>query len=394
MLFSTVSRRVAAAAAQTTSASRRQLHASAVAASSATPSTKSSYTIGLIPGDGIGHEVIPAAAQILSAVSGDKTFDFVNLDAGFEHFTKSGTALPEKTVSTLREACDGALFGAVSSPSHKVEGYASPIVQLRKELDLYANVRPVRRPRLENGTAADTAPLDLLILRENTECLYIKQERIEQTPEGQVAWADRRISERASRRIGQKALDMALARYLQRGHATVTIVHKSNVLSVSDGLFRTTVRDLYAQRPAAYQPIQLNEQLVDSLVYRLYREPHAFDVLCCPNLYGDIVSDAAAALVGSLGLVAGANVGDRFCLGEPVHGSAPDIAGQGIANPIAAVRSAALLLHHLDEHAMATRIERAVDAFLTTAAPSALTPDLPGGKGTTQSVLNGILAGL
>ncbi|RKO83323.1 isocitrate dehydrogenase, partial [Blyttiomyces helicus] len=227
-------------------------------------------TIGLIPADGIGKEVIPAARQVLVAVAPHR-FAFLHLDAGFELFQKTGTALPDITVEKIQSECDGALFGAVSSPSHKVAGYSSPIVALRKRLDLYANIRPVVSP------AGASKPIDILIVRENTECLYIKQERLETLPDGtQVAWADRRISETASKRIGRVAFRMALQRARLRtasaspslwtGPPRVTIVHKSNVLSVTDGLFRESVLAVKGE-DAAFQEVDVEEQLVDSMVY-------------------------------------------------------------------------------------------------------------------------------
>ncbi|RKP26053.1 hypothetical protein SYNPS1DRAFT_14750, partial [Syncephalis pseudoplumigaleata] len=340
-----------------------------------------------------------AARRVLEALpAGAPSFSFVHLDAGFEHFQKTGTALPEETQARLRADCDGALFGAVSSPSHRVAGYSSPIVALRKHLDLYANVRPVASARGQT----EGKPVDMLIIRENTECLYIKQERIETTASGEkVAWADRRISEHASRRIGRMAFRLALVRdavrrtvaeeqRLWKGPPTVTIVHKSNVLSTTDGLFRETVRAVQGEDPA-FAAVRVEEQLVDSMVYRMFREPECFDVAVAPNLYGDIISDGAAALVGSLGLVPSANVGDAFVVGEPVHGSAPDIAGQGKANPVAAIRSAALLLEHMGHTDSAARIYTAVDAVL--AKGSTLTPDL-GGRATTDEVTDAIIRSL
>ncbi|KAJ1562574.1 homoisocitrate dehydrogenase, partial [Nowakowskiella sp. JEL0078] len=341
----------------------------------ASSATKSSFTIGLIPADGIGREVIPAAAAVLEAVNPGK-FKFIDLEAGFELFQKTGVALPDETVTRLKNECDGAMFGAVSSPSHKVAGYSSPIVALRKKMDLYANVRPVASPSVSTRSGNNNA-IDMLIIRENTECLYIKSERLENVDGQQVAWADRRISEKASRRVGKMAFEQALQRHalrLKQAEKTgqlihqkpkVTVVHKSNVLSVTDGLFRESVLAVSKENPQFGSDfIDLEEQLVDSMVYRLFREPHLFDVVVAPNLYGDIISDGAAALVGSLGVVASANVGDNFVLGEPVHGSAPDIAGKGIANPIAAIRSAALLLEYMKLTSEASRIYSAVDKLL------------------------------
>ncbi|KAJ1657532.1 homoisocitrate dehydrogenase [Dispira simplex] len=368
---------------------------------STSPSVSSqpkSLTIGLIPADGIGREVIPAARQVLEHLSSDHQlkFRFVHCDAGFEYFQQNGTALPQTTVDTLRNDCDGALFGAVSSPSHKVAGYSSPIVALRKYLDLYANVRPVistKDPKNPNQKL-----VDMLIIRENTECLYIKKEQQFTGENNQVyAIAERRISQRASERAGRMAFQMALARDAIRqqqpvelrhwaGKPQVTIVHKSNVLSVTDGLWRETIRGVYENTSEYQTRINLEEQLVDSMVYRMFREPEAFDVVVAPNLYGDILSDGAAALVGSLGLVPSANVGDTFVMGEPVHGSAPDIAGQRKANPIAAIRSAALLLENMGLPGPASDIYNAVEATLQAGYK---TPDL-GGSATTEEVTEAV----
>ncbi|KDQ29083.1 hypothetical protein PLEOSDRAFT_1038313 [Pleurotus ostreatus PC15] len=343
---------------------------------------RKSLTIGLIPADGIGREVIPAAKQAILALGSDlpKT-EFVELLAGFEYFKRTGTALPEETVEILKYDCDCALFGAVSSPSKKVVGYSSPIVALRKELDLYANIRPVISVR-----GNEKPSVDLVVVRENTECLYIKQEELTVGPNGKEARATRLITERASRRIGQIAFELASKR--PRKH--LTVIHKSNVLSVTDGLFRETVRavPLLPEVNGRYNDVTVMEQLVDSAVYRLFREPQIFDVMVAPNLYGDIISDAAAALVGSLGLVPSINAGDDFVMGEPVHGSAPDIAGQSIANPLASIRSAALMLRHLGYTKGADRLDIAVDQVIREG--QVLTPDL-GGKSKTEEVVEAVL---
>ncbi|KAJ3070958.1 homoisocitrate dehydrogenase [Podochytrium sp. JEL0797] len=344
----------------------------------ATSSKKGSLTIGLIPADGIGREVIPAAQQVMQAAMDSRVkMSFVPLLAGFELFQKTGVALPEETVRTCLDGkVDGAMFGSVSSPSHKVEGYSSPIVALRKKLDLYANVRPVVSPNKK---------INMVI--------YIKSEKIETNQDGtRTAYATRKISETASRRIANMAFNIAMKRGLLNPTVKplVTVVHKSNVLSVTDGLFREVCLDVWknGQNGEFAKNVRMDEQLVDSMVYRLFREPEKFDVCVAPNLYGDIISDGAAALVGSLGVVASANLGDKFCLGEPVHGSAPDIAGKGIANPIASIRSAAMLLSHLGYTEEAKRIEDAVDRVLIEA--DCLTPDL-GGKGTTRQVTDAVI---
>jgi homoisocitrate dehydrogenase len=277
-----------------------------------------------------------------------------------------------------------------SSPSTKVAGYSSPIVALRKKLDLFANVRPVKTTvGSSNGN-----PIDLVIVRENTEDLYVKEERTTEGPDGKVAEAIKRISERASHRISTIAGEIALRRQNirsasanpTRDQAMVTITHKSNVLSQTDGLFRETARKALAAQK--FSSVHVEEQIVDSMVYKLFRQPEYYDVIVAPNLYGDILSDGAAALVGSLGLVPSANVGDNFAIGEPCHGSAPDIEGQGISNPIATLRSVALMLEFLGEEQAAAKIYAAVDGNLD--AAQFLTPDM-GGKATTQQVLDDVL---
>ncbi|KAL8811184.1 MAG: hypothetical protein Q9200_001995 [Gallowayella weberi] len=353
-----------------------------------------SLRIGLLPGDGIGREVIPAGRRILETLSHSLplSFTFTTLPAGYTCFQETGTALPPKTVQTLRSECDAALFGAVSSPTKKVAGYSSPIVALRKQLDLYANVRPVKT------VSTAQKQIDLVIVRENTEDLYVKEEKTYDAPDGsgKIAEAIKRISEKASSRIATMAGDIALSRQKIRSqpdappsvHSTpqVTITHKSNVLSQTDGLFRETARAALAA--AKFSKIHLEEQIVDSMVYKLFRNPEQYDVIVAPNLYGDILSDGAAALVGSLGLVPSANVGDDFVIGEPCHGSAPDIEGKGIANPIATIRSVGVMLGFLGEEEAAAKVERAVEGCLVEGR--VVSPDL-GGRGTTEEVLEDVL---
>ncbi|KAJ6539091.1 mitochondrial NAD-homo-isocitrate dehydrogenase LysB [Mycena capillaripes] len=351
-------------------------------ANSGRQTARKSLTIGLIPADGIGREVIPAARDAIVAVQSElPPVKFIDLLAGWETFTRTGTALPRETVQALKDECDCALFGSVSSPSRKVVGYSSPIVALRKELDLYANIRPVC-----SVCAAPRPSVDLIVVRENTECLYVKDENLIQTENGKEARATRLITERASSRIGKIAFELAKA----RPRKLLTIIHKSNVLSVTDGLFRESVRAVPALAgiDGRFDDVAIEEQLVDSAVYRLFREPQIFDVMVAPNLYGDIISDAAAALVGSLGVIPSINAGDNFVMGEPVHGSAPDIAGKGIANPVASIRSAALMLRHLGYVSAADKIDKAVNDTLAPA--QVLTADL-GGTHSTTEVTNHIL---
>lgn len=350
--------------------------------------------IGLIPGDGIGREVIPAGQAVLEKLPQqfDLQFEFVTLDAGYELFQKTGTALPDKTVEVLKNECDGALFGAVSSPSVKVAGYSSPIVALRKKMGLYANVRPVK------SVEGAEKPVDMVIVRENTEDLYVKEEKTYNAEDGtRVAEAIKRITENATSRIATMAYDIALLRQKIRetsnlsslhSKPSVTVTHKSNVLSASDGLFREVCKNVWEANKDKYGSVEYKEQIVDSMVYRMFREPEIFDVVVAPNLYGDILSDGAAALVGSLGVVPSANVGADFAIGEPCHGSAPDIEGKGISNPIATIRSTALMLEFMGYQEAAAKIYEAVDANLV--EDKVKTPDL-GGSSTTQQVIDDIV---
>jgi homoisocitrate dehydrogenase len=258
-------------------------------------------------------------------------------------------------------------------------------------MQLYANVRPVK-------TVANSGerPVDLVIVRENTEDLYVKEERTYIKDGGKVAEAIKRISEKASFDIATMAGEIALRRQRVRDASPstpsihskpmVTITHKSNVLSQTDGLFRETSRK--ALSDPRFSPVTVEEQIVDSMVYKLFRNPEYYDVIVAPNLYGDILSDGAAALVGSLGVVPSANVGREFVIGEPCHGSAPDIEGKGVANPIATIRSTALMLEFRGEEEAAARIYKAVDESL--ADGKFLSPDL-GGKAGTEEVLMDVI---
>lgn len=341
--------------------------------------TQPSYRIALIPGDGVGKEVVPAAQRVLAALPLNITF--VPLQAGWEVFEQTGTALPQSTAAAIRH-CDGAVFGATQSPSRKVEGYNSPILALRKQLDLYANLRPI----VSMPVPGSRPGIDMLIVRENTECLYVRQERLEDS--GNTAVAQRVITRRASERIARSACEQAVRRVGHTHHTRprLTIVHKANVLNLTDGLFRDACLDVAAE----YADIEVEEQLVDSMIYRMIREPERYDVVVAPNLYGDILSDAAAALVGGLGLASSANASDNFVLAEPVHGSAPDIAGKGIANPVATILAAAQLLEALDETACARTIQLAVREAL---AAGVLSADL-GGCASTDEVTEAVIAHL
>jgi homoisocitrate dehydrogenase len=328
-----------------------------------------------IPGDGVGQEVIPIAVEVLRAALPDLAI--VEAEAGWKTFQRTGLALPPETLEAVR-ACGGVLFGAVASPSHPVAGYRSPIVALRRELDVYANLRPLR-----SWPVARAHPgLDLLVVRENTEGLYAGRERRE---------GDRAISERIITREGTARVARIACRLAAQSGRRLTIVHKANVLRVSDGLWRETCLAVASEIP----PVETEEGLVDSVAYHLARDPSRYQMLLCPNLYGDILSDLAAALGGGLGMAPSLSLGERFAVAEPVHGAAPDIAGQGIANPLGAILSGALLARHWwDRPDVAEAIESAVANAL---ASEVLTPDLAApGQPTvsTQEMGREVLVGL
>jgi homoisocitrate dehydrogenase len=326
--------------------------------------------ICIIEGDGIGQEVIPTAVGILQALS--IGLEFVPAYAGFEFFQKTGDAIPAETLQAVAE-CDATLFGATSSPLTRVEGYRSPILTLRKEFDLYANLRPI-----QSLPGSFSRPgVDVLIVRENTEGLYAGREH----GEGDTAVAERVITRRASARIARVAFEHARARK-QR----VTIVHKANVLKITDGLFRETCLQVAREFP----DVSVDEMLVDAMAMRLVQDPESFDVIVTTNLFGDILSDEASALIGGLGVAPSANVGTRTAVFEPVHGSAPDIAGKGIANPLGAVLSAALLLDYVKLPEAATRVRGAVRR---TVERGVVTPDL-GGHATTREVTRAVIGKL
>ncbi len=321
------------------------------------------YRIALLPGDGIGQEVIPVAQAVLEAAGLDARF--TEWPIGWSCFEQEGTALPPETLAAVREA-DAALLGAVSSPSRRVAGYRSPVVGLRRELNLYACIRPVRTPPLPGARPN----VDLVVVRENSEGLYVGQEE----RNGDTAIARRVITAGASRRIAEWALSYARRHDRQR----ITLVHKANVLRETCGLFRESALDVLDGTDG----IQVDELLVDTAAYQLVRNPERFDVIVTTNLFGDILSDAASAWGGGLGIAASANIGEHHAVFEPVHGSAPDIARRGIANPLAAFGAAVLLLDHLGETERAQSVRAAVDSAL---GAGLWTPDL-GGSATTAQV--------
>ncbi|GIV96093.1 MAG: homoisocitrate dehydrogenase [Herpetosiphonaceae bacterium] len=327
-----------------------------------------SYTICLIPGDGIGCEVIAAAREVLEAIN--LPARFVEAEAGWSTFERHGVALPDETLAAAQQA-DATLLGAVGSPSRRVTGYSSPVVALRKALDLYACVRPVSTPPLPGARQG----IDLVVIRENTEGFYSGCE----ASDGVRATALRVVTRAASERIARFALSYARRHNRRR----ITIVHKANILRESCGLFRSTALEVLAEAA----PILVDELLVDTAAYELVRAPERLDIVLTTNLFGDILSDAASAWGGGLGLAASANIGPATAIFEPVHGSAPDIAGRGIANPLAAITAAAMLLDYLGEVERGDRVRAAI-AKLLRSGPH--TPDL-GGSATTAEVTQAIV---
>ncbi len=309
----------------------------------------------VIEGDGIGKEVVPAAVQVLKGVLPHLVVE--SAEAGWETFLTHGVSVPVTTLEAIRK-CGAALFGAVSSPSKKVDGYRSAIITMRQELDLYANIRPVQSlPRL-----SPRQDVNILIVRENTEGMYSGRERME----NDMAVAERVITRKASTRIGEKAVEL-----LKAGKRTkIAIVHKANIMPVTDGLFRDSVREVIERMKLPGETWNIEEVLVDTAANRVISQPEKLDVIVTTNLFGDILSDEAAHWAGGMGLAPSINLGEAVAVAEPVHGSAPDIAGKGIANPIAAILSAALLLrYHWKMDPLAIKVENAVRQALMNDLP-------------------------
>jgi isocitrate dehydrogenase (NAD+) len=320
------------------------------------------HRITLIPGDGIGPEITEAAIHVL-----EKTgvgFDWEPFEAGIRAYEKTGNPLPPALLESIRRnkvAFKGPLTTLVG------EGFQSANVTLRKELDLYANLRPVRSIE---GVKSRYEDVNLVIVRENTEDLY---SGIEHMIMPGVTQGLKVITSHASVRIARFAFEYAR----KRGRKKVTAVHKANIMKLTDGLFLDSARQVAAE----YPEIQFDHKIVDNLAMQLVLNPNQFDVLLLSNLYGDIVSDLCAGLVGGLGLVPAANIGEEYAVFEAVHGSAPDIAGKGIANPTALLFSGVLMLRHLGENEAADRVLKG--AFAVLKRGEVRTPDL-GGKSTTK----------
>src|SRR5262245_3065472 len=321
------------------------------------------HTVTLLPGDGIGPEVTDAVFRILDASGVSIEWD--RHVVGVAAFERTGSALPTEVIESIRRT-KVALKGPVTTPM--AEGFTRVNVGLRKSLDLYANLRPVRSLA---GVPSKFPDVDLVIVRENTEDLYAGLEH-EVVPG--VVESLKIITERASTRIARFAFTYA------RGHARkkVTAIHKANIMKLGDGLFLESVRRVARE----FTDIAYDERIVDAACMHLVLNPAQFDVLVMPNLYGDIVSDLCAGLVGGLGVVGAANLGEEIGVFEAVHGSAPDIAGQNIANPTALLLSAVLMLRHIGEAAAASRIMSGLGRVLLDG--STRTRDLGGRASTTE----------
>ena len=324
------------------------------------------YNIAVIGGDGIGQEVMSACEYLLDKI--DIDFSFQYGEAGFDCFNKNGTTLPEETIKIANNS-DAVLFGASTS----TPGEPSPIINLRKALNVYANIRPIKSYKGVNCLRDD---IDFVIVRENTEGLY---SQVEYLDEDRMI-AERHITRHASERISKAAFNLCI----KRSQSKVTCVHKSNVLKKTDGVFR----DSFYKVAKDYPQIKTEDYYVDAMAMYLVTQPQNFDVIVSTNLFGDILSDESAGLVGGLGLAPSGNIGDHNGLFEPVHGSAPDIAGKNIANPCSMILSAAMMLDYLGEWEMSNDMKNAVEKVI--ADCKIRTPDL-GGDSCTMDVTKAIV---
>ncbi|HEY7294505.1 MAG TPA: isocitrate/isopropylmalate dehydrogenase family protein [Dehalococcoidia bacterium] len=339
------------------------------------------HDVTLIPGDGIGPEVMTCAREVLEAT--DVRFNWREERAGAEVMESEGTPLPDRVIETIRQTRI-AFKGPVTTPVGT--GFRSVNVALRKALDLYAAVRPARS---YPGTGARFGHVDIVVVRENTEDVYAGVEfgYQDQRTDELIHWINthgyanvredvgvsiKLISRFGTERVVRYAFDYAR----QNGRRKVTAVHKANIMKSSDGLFLAIAREVAALNP----DVLFDDMIVDNLCAQLVQHPEMFDVLVLPNLYGDIVSDLCAGLSGGLGIAPGANIGTAAAMFEPVHGSAPNIAGRDLANPTAAILSGVLMLRHLGEHAAANRVEEAVRNVLRDG--EVRTADLPHGMET------------
>jgi isocitrate dehydrogenase (NAD+) len=327
--------------------------------------------VTLLPGDGIGPEVTEAAVRVLDATGVGLAWE--TAPAGMAAFEDCGEPLPETTLAAIRET-GLALKGPLTTPVGK--GFSSANVGIRRALDLYANVRPVRNLA---GLAGRYEMVDLIVVRENTEGIY---SGIEHYVTPGTAVSLKVVTEKASTRIARYAFELAR----REGRRRVTAVHKANIMKLSDGLFLDCARKVAVD----YPEIAYDEVIVDAMSMHLVMHPERYDVLVTGNLYGDILSDLAAGLVGGLGLTPAGNIGAEIAVFEAVHGTAPDIAGRGIANPSAVIRAGAMMLRHIGELEAAAAIEAAIEGAI---AAGVRTGDL-GGDADTRAFTDGVLARL
>jgi isocitrate dehydrogenase (NAD+) len=334
-----------------------------------------SRTVCLIPGDGIGPEVTGAARRVMEAAGAD--LEWVELPAGESAVETHGSPLPDRTVAAImgHKVC---LKGPVATPIGS--GFTSINVQLRRRLGLYAAVRPVRS--LPN-VPSRYRNVELVVVRENTEGLY---SGIEHEVVPGIVESLKITTLSACTRISRWAFDYAQT----RGRKKVTVFHKANIMKMSDGLFLRCARKI---REQFYPGIEYEEFIIDNGCMQLVSDPTRFDVLLMENLYGDLVSDLCAGLVGGLGVVPGANIGDECAIFESVHGTAPNIAGEGVANPLACIMSGVMLLNHIGQTGAAERIKNAYNAVLAEGDPATLTPDI-GGRGGTDRFAQAVIAAL
>lgn len=328
------------------------------------------HKITLIPGDGIGPEVTSAAKKIIDASGVNIEWDVV--EAGATVIEEYGTPLPDYVLDSIKKN-KIALKGPVTTPVGK--GFRSVNVTLRQNLNLYSNVRPIKS---YEGVESRFSDVDLVIFRENTEDLYAG---IEHMVSEDIAESIKIISKKASDRIVRAAFDYAR----KNNRKKVTAVHKANIMKMSDGLFLKCARNIAEE----YNDIEFEDVIVDAMSMKLVLSPEKYDVLVMPNLYGDILSDMASGLVGGLGLVPGANIGDDAAVFEPAHGSAPDIAGKNMSNPVAAVLSGIMMLNHIGEFEAALKIEKAIEDVLKEGKN--VTADLGGNANTvefTEAIIN------
>ncbi len=328
-------------------------------------------SIAVIRGDGIGPEIVASAIRVFDALGCGLEYEYV--DAGLAAQESCGELLPQATLNAI-ERHGVALKGPLTTPIGK--GFSSLNVALRRHFELYANLRPVVT---FPGTRARYDDIDIITVRENTEGAYRAEEQTV-SEDGQVGRSVIQVTRAGSERIVRYAFELAK----KLGRKKISVVHKANILKAPSGLFLDVAREIAAEYPA----IEMNELIVDNTCMQLVMDPHKFDVIVTTNLFGDIVSDLCAGLVGGLGLAPGANIGDKVAIFEAVHGSAPDIAGKGVANPSALLLAGASLLDHIGQHDNASRIRVAIRKVL--AAADRTTPDL-GGKGTTESFTDALV---